>query len=310
MRKVLSTAVVAVVLVMTVAPASAQTGRHHAEDTVVVTDGTIYPLVSVRIRASKGDTFYVNARLQTRSARQDPTHRMLVALLLGCADGVVEVRSTQNIDYGTNVLAHKGRYLFTAPHDGEFECRLQSRGGIHGQQSSPPARFTVDGANTYISVSGTQPAWVRHRYVGGQRLVRTGTARDLVPLSFTAPVGVSRFSVTADIEMTNCYNAGYLCDTIPRNFKSSTAGTRLVVMQKARNGGYCRTHAWPASGPRRTKVTWAEHHQKTYHRMNDIPVSAAARCTRSFRIKVYTRVLSGNDMLIEAAPYTNAFVWP
>ena len=310
MRKLLSTACAAVVLIMTAAPAAAQTGRHHAEDSVVVADGMIHPLVSVRIRARAGDTFYVNARLQTGSARQDPTHRMLVALLLGCADGVVEVRSTQNIDYGTNVLAHKGRYLFTAPHDGEFECRLQSRGGIHGQQSSPPAWFTVDGASTYLSVSGVQPAWVRHRYVGGQRLIRTGRARDLMPMSFTAPAGVSRFSVIDDIEMTNCYNAGYLCDTIPRNFGSSTAGTRLVVMQKARNGGYCKIHARPASGSRITKVTWAEHHKKSYHRMNDIPVSTAPDCTRSFRIKVYTRVLAGNDMLIEAAPYTNAFVWP
>jgi hypothetical protein len=29
---------------------------------------------------------------------------MLVALLLGCADGEVELRTTQNIDYGKKVL--------------------------------------------------------------------------------------------------------------------------------------------------------------------------------------------------------------
>ena len=309
-KRVVAIALATVLLLSLASPASAQTGRHYAEDTVVIANGAFHPLVSVTIQANQGDKFYVNARLQTKRARQNPTHRMLVALLLGCRDDEVELRSTQNIDYGTHVLAHKGRYIFTAPRDGEFECRLQARGLIHGVQSDPPARYTVDGAHTYLSVSGVQPAWVRHRYQGSQRLIRTGRAKDLVPMSFTAPAGVSRFSATADIEMTDCYNAGYLCDTIPSNRKSSVAGTRLLVMQKARDGGYCRVNAWPASGLKRTTITWEQHHKKSYHRMVDIPVSTAPNCTRDFRIKVYARALSGNDLMIEMKPYTNAFVRP
>jgi hypothetical protein len=309
-KRTVCTAVVLVLLIMPAAPASAQTGRVYADDTIVNTDGAFHPLASVTIQANEGDKFYVAARLQTKSARQNPTHRMLVALLLGCADEVVELRSTQNIDYGKNVLAHQGRYIFKAPHDGEFECKLQSRGLIHGEQSNPPARFTVDGDRTYISVSGKQPTWVRHKYQDNQRLIRPGTAKDLVPMSFTAPAGVTRFSATADIEMTDCYNAGYLCDTIPSNRNSSVAATRLLVMQRSRNGGYCRVNAWPASGLKRTTVTWAQHHKKSYHRMTDIPVSTAANCTRDFRIKVYASVLSGNPLMIEKKPYTNAFVRP
>ena len=291
-------------------PASAQTGKEYAEDTVVATDGTIHPLASVEIEADAGDEFYVVARLQTKSATQSRTHRMLVALLLGCSNGAVDLRSTQNIDYGQDVLAHQARYIFEAPQDGVYECKLQSRGLVHGAQSDPPARFTVDGASTYISVSGKQPSWVRHAYQESQRLIRTGRAQDLMPLSFTPPAGVSRFSATADIEMTDCYNAGYVCDTVPSNRMSSVVGTRLLVMQKARDGGYCRVNRWPASGLRRTTITWAQHHKKSYHRIADVPVSRAARCTRDFRIKVYTKVLSGNDLMIEARPYTNAFVKP
>jgi hypothetical protein len=308
MSRIAPVAVAVMLLLASAGPASAQTGRHYAEDTVVVADGTFHPLASVEIEAKEGDEFYVVARLQTRSATQSRTHRMLVALLLGCTDGVVDLRSTQNIDYGQNILAHQARYIFQAPQDGVYECKLQSRGLVHGEQSNPPARFTVDGASSYISVSGKQPSWVRHIYQGSQRLIRTGRARDLVPMSFTAPGDVSRFSATADIEMTNCYNAGYVCDTIPSNRRNSVVGTRLLVMQKARDGGYCRVNRWPAAGLKRTTITWAQHHKKSYHRMVDVPVSNAAGCTRDFRIKVYTKVLSGNDLMIEAKPYTNAFV--
>ena len=69
-------------------PAEAQTGPQYASDTVVVADGDVRPLVSVRINANAGDEFYVAARMATKSARQNRTHRMLVALLLSCTDGV------------------------------------------------------------------------------------------------------------------------------------------------------------------------------------------------------------------------------
>lgn len=301
-------ALVAVLLVAAAAPAAAQTGRHHAADTVVETDGTFHPLASVRITADEGDRFYVAARMQTKSATQGPTHNMLVALLLGCADGLPELRSTQNIHYGQDVLTHQGRYLFTAPHDGVFECRLQARGGIHGPQSDPPARFTVDGAHSYLAVSGRQPSWARQTYQGQQRLIRSGRERNIANLAFTAPDDVARFSATADIEMTNCYNDGYLCDTVPGNKLPSVVRTRLLVMQKDRGGGYCRVTRWPASGPKTTVITRRQHHKKAYHRVADVPVSTRASCTRDFRVAVHTRVVSGNDLMIEMGPYTNTFV--
>jgi hypothetical protein len=299
----------ALMMILVVAsPASAQTGRHHAGDVVVATNGAFHPLASVQIHANKGDKFYVMARLQTRSARQEPAHRMLVALLLGCADDTVEVRSTQNIDYRKQVLVHKGRYIFEAPHDGVFDCRLHARGLVHGQQSNPPAHFAIDGANTYIAVSGRQPSWAKHNYQGSQRLIRTGTAKDIATMSFTAPNDVAGFSATADLEVTDCYNSGHVCDTFPSNRLSSSVGTRLLVMERDRSGGYCKITRWPASGFKRSVITWAQHHKKIYHRVADVPVSNNAECTRDFRIKVLTKVMSGNDLMIEKKPYTNAYV--
>jgi hypothetical protein len=179
---------------------------------------------------------------------------------------------------------------------------------IHGEQSDPPARYTVDGANTYISVSGKQPSWVQHKYQDNQRLIRTGGARDILIMSFTAPSSITKFSATADVEVTNCYNGGYLCDTNPINRLSSSIGTRLLVMQKDNSGGYCRITRWPESGLKKMTITWLQHHRKSYHRVNDVPISNNSTCTRDFRIKIYTRVLSGNDLMIEAKPYSNAFV--
>lgn len=288
-------------------PASAQAETQYASDTVVVADGDIVPLASVTIEANAGDKFYVTSRLQTKAARQNRTHHMLVALMLGC-DGGVDLLTTQNIDYGKNVLRHTGRYIFEAPQDGVFECRLRARGLVHGQQSNPPARYTVDGANTYISVSGRQPSWVKQQYQGSKRLIRTGRAEDVLLMSFKAPDDVSSFSATADVEMTDCYNGGYLCDTVPSNRMSSVVETRLLVMQRRVDGGYCKVTRWPESGLKRTTITWEQHHKKSYHRVTGVPVSDAADCTRDFRIKVYTRVRSGNDLMIESKPYTNAFV--
>jgi hypothetical protein len=179
---------------------------------------------------------------------------------------------------------------------------------IHGTQSSPPAQYTVDGANTYLSVSGKQPSWVKGKYQDKQRLIRSGGAKDLVVMNFTAPDNVSMFSATADVEMTDCYNCGQLCDTVPSNRLRSVVGTRLQVHQFDRSGGCCKITRWPESGYKRTTITWAEHHKKAYHRVGNVPVSNSANCTRNFRIKVYTKVLSGNDLMIEMKPYSNAFV--
>jgi hypothetical protein len=293
-----------------VIPAAAQTGRHYARDTAVVANGAHVPLVSVTINANQGDKFYVNARMHTQSARQNRTHRMLAALLLGCTDGVRELLTTKNFNYGQQRLTHVGRYIFQAPRDGTFTCRLRARGMVHGAQSNPPARYVVDGAGTYLAVSGVQPAWVTHRYQSNQRLIPSRVSRDVMVTTFTTPTGVSRFSVTADLEMTDCYNDGQACDTAPMNSGSSNVGSQLIVMQKNRSGGYCRTTKWPASGLKRTTITFQEHHEKAYHRIENVPVSTNASCTRSFRIKVYTRVVSGNDLMIEAKPYTNLFVKP
>jgi hypothetical protein len=288
-------------------PGLAQAETQYARDTVVVADGASVPLASVKIQANAGDKFYVNSRLQTKAARQTSYHHMMVGLTLGC-DGGVDLLTTQNIDYGKKVLRHTGRYIFQAPADGVYECLLRGRGLIHGAQSSPPAQYTVDGANTYISVSGKQPSWVKHQYQGTKQLIRTGRARDLLIMSFTAPEGVASFSATADVEMTDCYNAGYLCDTIPSNRLSSVVDTRLLVMQRSTDGGYCKITRWPESGLKTTIITWEQHHKKSYHRVTGVPVSTASGCTRNFRIKVYTRVRSGNDLMIESKPYSNAFV--
>lgn len=141
---------------------------------------------------------------------------------------------------------------------------------IPGGGSNPDATFRVRGSGTYIAVSGRQPAWVKHSYQRTEQFIKRGTAKDTATMSFTAPSNVTTFSATADVEMTNCYNAGRLCETTPTNAKDSVVGSRIVVMQRA--------------------------------------VSNAPTCTRDFRIKVRASVVSGNDVMIEADRYTNVFV--
>lgn len=77
-----------------------------------------------------------------------------------------------------------------------------------------------------------QPGWAAGTWHPGETLVRRGSAADVGVLSWRAPDGVGRFSVVADVEVTDCYNGGRSCETDPVNTLDSVVGTRLEVLQR------------------------------------------------------------------------------
>jgi hypothetical protein len=294
-----------IIAMMSAGEAVAADTKRYASNTTVYADGRVRELAAISVTAAQGDKYYINARMQNENA----TARMLAELRLRCTSGSPELYTTQNMIKGQDRLVLRGRYIFVAPAAGTYDCRLEVRSLIPGGSFSSSAKFLVRGSGTFIAVSGRQPSWVKHRYQDTAKLIRTSTAKDVTTMGFAAPSDITGFSATADVEMTNCYNTARLCDTTP-NSKSAVVGSQILVKQRAVGGGFCRTTRWPSSGLDRMTITREQHHKKNYHRVNDVRVSDDLTCTRDFFIKVYAKVLSGNDVMIEAKPYSNVFVRP
>jgi hypothetical protein len=290
--------------VLTFAPASpVAADTTHANDQLIHADHTLHTLATVTVNAERGQRLHVTGRLQAHDAQA----RMLSEIRLRCtSDSSGDLWTTQNMSRGQARAVLTARYLFTAPSSGSYDCELLARSFIPGGGGNRDAAFRVEGDGTYLRVDPVA-AWARHRFQASERLVTPRRAYDVTVMDFTAPAGVDRFTATADVELTNCYGPARICNTDPVNGNRSVVGSRLQVMQRAANGGYCRVTSWPASGLDRTSVSWGVHHKKNYHRVQ-VNVSEEARCTRSFRVKTYVRWLAGNDMMVERAPYSNVYV--
>jgi hypothetical protein len=276
--------------------------REYASDTTVYADGQFRHLATVSVDATQGNKFLVQARMQAESADV----RMLAAMRLLCEPDDRQLRTTQNMYAGQDLAIIRGRYIFEAPNTGTFDCHLHVKSQLPSGLTTR-STFKVEGSGTWISTT-PQPSWAKHGYQNEERLITPYRSRYLLGMDFTAPAGVNSFHATGDVELTNCYNSYHICRTDPANGNRSMVGTRLLVMQQAVAGGYCRVTRWPSSGLDEINVSWAVHHKKNYHRLHGIQVDNDPGCTRNFRIKVYARHLAGNDMMVEVAPWSNVFV--
>jgi hypothetical protein len=169
----------------------------------------------------------------------------------------------------------------------------------------PRADLLLRGSQTWLRV-GRAPDWAKHKYQEHERVIRRNRPWDLATMYWTAPEGQNRFDLVGDIEYTNCYNTYHACNTTPGNGNQSVVQSRLQALQLGADGGVCRTTSTPYS---RLVVSWAVHHRKQSHRLDNIPVSGAAGCSRRFRLKVHTRWVSGNPMMTELRPWSNLYVF-
>lgn len=302
--------VVAALLLTLLGGGSAGATNHRAyiTDNVVDDDGDHEVLADLNITASDGDkiAFY------SRFVVTDSTHRLLLELHVNCTS----TPSTNPASATTRNFAPNGsglminRFVWEVPSTGTHNCKLVGRSTVPGG-SSVGGQVTLDASDSYFEYVAA-PSWATQREYGltNDVLIEPGEAADLGAFYWTAPSGVNSFRAVGDVHLTNCYDSNGLCDTSPSNTGSATAGTKLQVMQLATGGGYCNITNYPSSGEQTTTIDRTVHHLKAYHRTN-VNVSTASNCTREFRIKVYTRHVSGNDLHahIEGV-YSQFFVYP
>ena len=262
----------------------------------------------VEISARAGDRFHVQGRL----VLEDAEARLLVSDGLRCEPpGGRQAVTSQNMYAGQQQAVLNARYIWTAPADGDYVCEMLVR-VAYVATNMPVADVRIEGTGTRLTVDRVAP-WSQDKYQDKERIVSRTKAWDLVVMTWTAPEGVDAFTLTGDVELTNCYNQyqgsnrtdGVACATVPSNSRPAKVETRLQAQQYAGGGGYCRTTSGP-SDP--IEVSWAVHHKKNYHRIAEVPVSDDASCTRRFRLKVYARWVSGNPVLVEQLPFSNIYV--
>jgi hypothetical protein len=267
-----------------------------AADTVTIPADPTQLRVIDHVDVAGGEAVHIQARLDAT----DADTRMLVEQRVVCGDN--GVWTTQNTSASRASAVVHTRRTFVGP----GACDVVVRSLIPGSAQPHDATFQ---ASSQVNVSSA-PLWTRGWVINDSALINPGRQRDVLQTIYTAVE--DRFTVTADVQFTNCYDLLRLCDTNPRNRLSSTVGSRLHVMQIAEGGGYCKVTQWPATGLDKIKVTWDQHHNKNYHRVQ-VDMSDAASCTDRFRIKVFVRHLAGNPMMVEGSygtsgPYSNGYV--
>ena len=261
--------------------------------------GQVYVLDSAQLPAEPGPVV-VRGRLETA----DANNRVLVELRVQCDSGQ-SIWTTQNMGKGQQRAVLNARATLEA----DSQCELQVRALVPGFAGAKP---DVSFAVTSARLTATRGGHASTRQ-SSNTLLPQGGALDALELSWTAPEDVRQFTVTADTQLTNCYGPARECTRESVNTDDSVVDTRLIVSQRARDGGYCAVTRWPARGMDRIEVTWTEHHQKNYHRV-PVQVSDDASCTRTFVVKVHMRHVRGNEVLVEgnvprgSGWYSTAFV--
>jgi hypothetical protein len=122
-----------------------------------------------------------------------------------------------------------------------------------------------------------------------------------------AMVAVTELDAIADASITTCY--GGLSLRCPSSNGTVLTAARyqssVVVLQSQADGTLCRQTA----SPWLTQSTYGQvHHQEARNRVSVVIDPA---CTsRTFRVKLYIRWLSGNTFYVEASPLTRITIRP
>jgi hypothetical protein len=307
-RWIASALAAAALIVGAAPPARAEPACDNTIDPDDLGERTFCVAERVEISARTGDRFHAQGRL----VLEDSEARLLVSDGLRCEPpGGRQVVTSQNMYAGQEQAVLNARYIWTAPADGHYICEMLVR-VAYVATNMPAADVQINGAGTRLTVDRVAP-WSQDKYQDKERIVGRQRAADLVVMNWTAPDGVDAFTLTGDVELTNCYNQyqgsnrtdGVACATVPSNSGSAKVETRLRAQQYADGGGYCRVTSGPFDP---IVVSWAAHHKKNYHRISGVPVSRASGCTRRFRVTVYARWVSGNPVLVEQQPFSNIYV--
>jgi hypothetical protein len=274
-----------------VLPASAAAAGSSATVTVPalgVDGGLIGPAITVAEGSFPAGTRMVVARVSARRAATSTGRPTMLSVKLVCGNEAVQ--ATTNI---VSAAVLTPRRLMQDPSD----CRVIANSATY--QAVPG-----DGLTVSTQLTSQPVAWsaVGYRPDDWPSLIRTGQRYDAVPVTAAVPTTISKLQITGDIKVTTCTSVGgsrengspYLCNKGRLNPKGSTVAVSLVVTQKRTDGSVCIQRTLST---RTVHVDFTAHHAMITQQGSYV-LSRAAGCSRQVKVKLYTKAVSGADVVV------------
>jgi hypothetical protein len=227
----------------------------------------------------------------------------------GGADAAI-LGNAQNVLRGGN-LTLLPRIVYTATASGIQTCGLlvntgRPRPAVPGADD-PSNYFTVDGGSSIEATVALHPGSAQgFRLDPPSRLLESGQAYDAASFLWTAPAGVTSFTMSGDVKVTTCTAVGGSLDgttggvnlcaghVVPTGSQVSTV-VQALQLKTSDPTSPCAVTSSPPTGFTTTTVDKDVHHRMIYGGQN-VAVSPAADCSRTFRIKVYVKNLASPSL--------------
>jgi hypothetical protein len=243
------------------------------------------------------------------AAGSSTTAALLQATLVACGNdsGALTTRNHLGSSRDGTVVTWT-RYLFVASSTGQSTCSLFGRAATFG--SPPSANQPLAPLGTSLTeaddVKTGAAAWTQPSAVQFGQGTTAGPEAAVLARTWDADANSSAVDVIGDVELTTCNQVSSSCTLMGTDSGDVAGGslvqTSLQVVQRATNGGSCRTTVWPSGPPMQTFISNAVHHMKIYH---GGVIALDPSCSRTLDIAVRVRLLSGNFVAVEPGRYTN-----
>jgi hypothetical protein len=282
-------------------------------------DQVAVPIFSISFTTTvSGEKRGISGKVIANQASNASDPLLLAAVNVSCAAGSTystsdphaKLSNAQNILRGTTITLAP-RFIFTAGIPGQYTCGLTANSGRPrpGSSIDPDLtdRYTIQPGSYLQATVPIHPSSAQGYLTTtpSPLLTNAGDAYDAAVLYWTAPAGVTSFSMTGDLKMTTCTavagsrdsttNGTNLCDgyKVESPFGSTVASVLVAYQINDEDGTYCATNRYPATGFTITNVSKDVHHKMVYFAAT-IPVSTARGCGRTFRVKIYVILQRGN----------------
>lgn len=210
----------------------------------------------------------------------------------------------------TSTLSLRWTYIAHTP--GTHRCEMQVHTIYPRDPGSSSSNVLVAETGTDLRATSTlHPAQQQLRIPlgSGEVLSSSNVSKNFMNRTWTAPSDISEFAVNADVMVTSCTSLGDDpgCEGHV-NRDGGIVNTMLVVEQYATSmTSYCRVFKLPTSSGMNTGVSRDRHHE-TIRNAGSFTVSTDPACSRTFRIYLNAKWVSGAGIVMHDYSAVSAVV--
>jgi hypothetical protein len=289
-----------------------------AQTRTIPSDGTRVPMFDITFRTTvAGEKRRIRSKIIVAQPSTTSDELLMVGVSITCvptgastssAGTQDKIGQVQNVLRGQRLTLYP-RFIFTADAPGSYTCKLGVLGGRPRPNGSLSSNYFTIESGSYLEATTALHPSSSQGYAPDTASTRldSSEAYDAAVLNWTAPTDVTSFAVSGDVKLTTCTAEGgstdpvtgvVLCDNRV-DFSGTTVRTVVLVMQREWSdpSQYCQVTSFPDSDGQSTFISKDVHHKMIYGG-GSATVSTASDCSRDFRIKIYTKHVSGSSVVV------------